>query len=79
MKPNPKDEQSAIRDEYGMRPLRRVQVLLTGALVLSAGGLMAQEFPNRVVRIVVADTPGSNPDIVMRFMAQKLSEAKATS
>jgi tripartite-type tricarboxylate transporter receptor subunit TctC len=53
----------------------RTQGLLMGCLFLSAGGLMAQEYPNRVVRIVVADTPGSNPDNVMRLLSQKLTEA----
>jgi len=53
----------------------RTQWLLMGCLFLAAGGLMAQEYPNRVVRIVVADTPGSASDIVMRFLTQKLTEA----
>jgi len=43
-------------------------------LLLSAGALMAQDYPNRVVRIVVADTPGSGSDIAMRLLAQKLTE-----
>ncbi len=49
--------------------------LLMGCLFLSAGALMAQEYPNRVVRIIIADTPGSGSDIVMRLLAQKLTEA----
>ncbi len=61
--------------ECDMRLLNRAQGLLMGCLILSSGALMAQEYPNRVVRIVVADTPGSGSDIVMRLLAQKLTEA----
>lgn len=53
----------------------RTQWLLMGCLFVSAGGLMAQEYPNRVVRIVVGDTPGAASDIVIRFLTQKLTEA----
>ncbi len=58
-----------------MRLLDCAQGLLMGGLILSAGGLMAQDYPNRVVRIVVADTPGAASDIAMRFLSQKLTEA----
>ena len=53
----------------------RTQWLLMGCLFLLAGGLMAQEYPNRVVRIVVGDTPGATSDIAMRFLSQKLTAA----
>ena len=58
-----------------MRLFDRPQGLLVGCLLLLAGDLMAQDYPNRAVRIVVADTPGSNADIVIRYLAQKLTEA----
>jgi len=57
-----------------MRLLDRTQGLLMGCLFLSTGALLAQEYPSRVVRIVVAETPGSNPDITMRVLSQKLTE-----
>jgi tripartite-type tricarboxylate transporter receptor subunit TctC len=53
----------------------RAQALLMACLFLSAGGSMAQEYPTRAVRIIVADTPGSGSDVVMRYLAQKLTEA----
>ena len=34
----------------------------------------AQNYPQRAVRIVVASTPGSSPDVVARLLAQKLTE-----
>src|SRR5688572_2741798 len=58
-----------------MRLLDRTNGLLMGCLFMSAGTLMAQDYPNRTVRIVVADTPGAASDITMRFLAQKLTEA----
>ena len=58
-----------------MNLFNRTQWLLMGCLSLSVTGLMAQEYPNRVVRIVVADTPGAGSDIAIRFLAQKLTEA----
>jgi tripartite-type tricarboxylate transporter receptor subunit TctC len=35
---------------------------------------LAQNYPQRPVRIVVASTPGSSPDVVARLLAQKLTE-----
>src|SRR5688572_26550615 len=57
-----------------MRLLARPQGLLMGCLLILTGHLMAQDYPNRAVRIIVADTPGSNSDIVVRYLAQKLTE-----
>src|SRR5687767_15188812 len=57
-----------------MRLLARPQGLLMGCLLILTGDLMAQDYPNRAVRIIVADTPGSNADIVVRYLAQKLTE-----
>ena len=58
-----------------MHLFRRTHWLLMGCLSLSAGGLAAQEYPTRVVRIVVADAPGSTVDIFVRLLSQKLTEA----
>ncbi len=52
----------------------RTRWLLMGCLFVLTSGLMAQEFPNRVVRIVVGGS-GTSGDIAMRVVAQKLTEA----
>jgi tripartite-type tricarboxylate transporter receptor subunit TctC len=44
------------------------------ALLLSTTAI-AQEYPTRIIRIVVAQAPASGPDLVARTIAQKLTEA----
>jgi len=58
---------------HGERALLRAHALLAASLLLPAGVLMAQEYPNRVVRIVVADTAGSSSDNSIRLLSQKLT------
>ena len=53
----------------------RARCLLTVCLLCLSGTLLGQEYPSRVVRIVVADTAGAASDIVVRLLAHKLSEA----
>jgi tripartite-type tricarboxylate transporter receptor subunit TctC len=48
--------------------------ILAIVLALFAGGVFAQAFPNKPVRIVVAFTPGSSTDIIGRAVAAKLQE-----
>ncbi|HVJ25859.1 MAG TPA: tripartite tricarboxylate transporter substrate binding protein [Burkholderiales bacterium] len=48
--------------------------ILAFVLALFAGGVFAQAFPNKPVRIVVAFTPGSSTDIIGRAVAAKLQE-----
>lgn len=48
--------------------------LLAGPLLVSSGGVTAQDFPNRVVRIIVGDTPGAASDTAIRLISQKLSD-----
>ncbi len=43
-------------------------------VLLIAQGAAAQSYPLRAVRIIVASTPGSGPDVVARLVAQKLTE-----
>src|SRR5476649_2252456 len=43
------------------------------AVVISAH-VVAQDYPNKTIRIVVPFTPGGATDIVTRIVAQKLSE-----
>jgi tripartite-type tricarboxylate transporter receptor subunit TctC len=40
-----------------------------------AGGVMAQAYPSRVVRLVVASAPGGGSDLVGRTLAQKMAPA----
>jgi len=43
-------------------------------LAVFAGGVFAQAYPNKPVRIIVAFTPGSSTDIIGRAVAAKLTE-----
>ncbi len=51
----------------------RATTLLAISLLLPAMAL-AQSFPSRAVRLVVASSPGSGVDIVARIVAQRMSE-----
>jgi tripartite-type tricarboxylate transporter receptor subunit TctC len=51
--------------------MRRILAIV---LALFAGGVFAQTFPNKPVRIIVAFTPGSSTDIIGRAVAAKLQE-----
>jgi tripartite-type tricarboxylate transporter receptor subunit TctC len=57
-----------------MHLLDRTQWLLMACLLCVSGSLLGQEYPNRVVRIVVADTAGAASDVALRLLANKLSE-----
>lgn len=57
-----------------MHSLRRSRWLIIGCLVWSSGGVMAQEYPTRLVRIIVAQAPAAGADLVARMLAQKLTE-----
>lgn len=54
-----------------MRYFRRLTWLL-GLLPLAAA---AQDYPNRIIRIVVAQAPSSGPDLAARTLGQKLAES----
>ena len=49
--------------------MRRLWLAL--ALALATVAAVAQTYPQRPVRIVVASTPGSSPDVVARLLARK--------
>jgi tripartite-type tricarboxylate transporter receptor subunit TctC len=51
--------------------MKKVVALL---LALAAGGALAQSYPTKPVRIIVAFTPGSSTDIIGRAVAAKLQE-----
>ncbi len=48
--------------------------LLAIALAFSAGATLAQDYPNKAVRVIVPFPAGGSTDIVGRTVAQKLSE-----
>ena len=49
---------------------------LVAALVMSAGGLnaIAQDYPNKAIRIIVPYPPGGASDVVARLIGQKMGE-----
>ncbi len=56
-------------------PRKAFSLLLASFLIIGyTSELMADEFPNKVVRIVVPQTPGGASDALARIVAQKLTE-----
>jgi tripartite-type tricarboxylate transporter receptor subunit TctC len=56
--------------------MRRVLVLLLGALLLALGsGAKAAEWPTKPVRFIIGTPAGSQPDLVARIVADQLSRA----
>lgn len=53
---------------------RAAVVALAGALTTVAGGVVAQAYPTKPMRIIVPFPPGAATDIQGRFIAQKLSD-----
>jgi tripartite-type tricarboxylate transporter receptor subunit TctC len=49
-------------------------VLLSASLGVGTQCVFAQNYPNRVIRLVVPSSPGGGTDIIGRIIAQKLSE-----
>ena len=59
-----------------MQTLERATFAALGALcALFAGpGVHAQKYPNKPVRLVISTTAGGQPDMIVRMIAQKMSE-----
>ena len=58
-----------------MKILRRCGIhLFVLALFGLAAGAVGQPFPNKTIRLVVADAPGGAPDQLGRLLSQRLSE-----
>src|SRR3712207_129439 len=55
--------------------MRYASAWLAGVLSLVIGGLYAQPYPVKTVRVVIPWPPGGSNDIVGRVIAQKLSES----
>jgi len=56
--------------------MRQVQALLLAAfaLLLAAGGAVAQDYPARPIRLIIPFPPGGSNDVVGRMIAAKLSD-----
>jgi tripartite-type tricarboxylate transporter receptor subunit TctC len=48
---------------------------IVGLLAIASGAALAQDYPTRVVTVVVATPPGGQPDILARLIADRLSRA----
>ena len=62
--------------------MKRMKTLLGGmmvAMTLSTSTAMAQDFPNKPIRIVVPYSPGGGTDAVARMMAQRLTASLGQS
>ena len=58
-----------------MHSFCRTHWLQAACLILASGVATAQEYPTRLVRIIVAQAPAAGPDLVARMLAQKLTES----
>src|SRR5262245_35187309 len=50
-------------------------ILLAGALLLGAGGVLAQTYPAKPVRFIIPFPPGGPTDLMGRIAAERLSRA----
>ena len=51
------------------------RTVIAALLSCVAGGVLAQAYPSRIVRLVVASAPGGGSDLVGRTLAQKMAPA----
>jgi tripartite-type tricarboxylate transporter receptor subunit TctC len=57
-----------------MKSIRLCRLLCTFTLLAIAAGAQAQGYPNRTIRLIVADAAGGAPDQLARMIAQKVTE-----
>ena len=57
-----------------MKSIRLCRLLCTFTFFAIAAGAQAQGYPNRTVRLIVADAAGGAPDQLARMIAQKVTE-----
>ena len=56
------------------RWLNAVLAFVAAVMGLAAGGLAAQSYPTKIIRVVNAAQPGGNADILFRLLAPKMGE-----
>ncbi len=61
---------------WGMRPVLFIVAFVLSCAAQAQGGITAgaDAFPSRPVRVIVTNSPGGSPDILMRTLAPKLGE-----
>ena len=62
---------------YLLKNIVSISFILVGLFFTNIS--QAQSYPNRTVKIIVAQAPGASPDVVARTLANKLSEVWKTS
>ena len=55
--------------------MKRSMLFLVASLLLAAGGVLAQQYPNKPMRVVIPWPPGGSNDVVGRIVLQKVSES----
>ncbi|MFN7085592.1 MAG: Bug family tripartite tricarboxylate transporter substrate binding protein [Burkholderiales bacterium] len=56
------------------RTLHVILVFAAAAAAFVAGGLHAQQYPSKIIRVVNPNQPGGNSDILFRLLAPKMGE-----
>ena len=56
-----------------MRTMFRTAVLAAVAVLALAQGAMAQSWPTRPVKFIISQPPGAGPDILARYLGERLS------
>jgi tripartite-type tricarboxylate transporter receptor subunit TctC len=66
---------SLVLQPNNVRRVRVISRIIACAALLFAGGVGAQTYPSKPVRILIGFTAGSSIDVVARILTQKLSES----